>query len=322
MKFSIIVPVYNAEKYLEECINSILKQNYSSFELILINDGSSDSSAKICDNFANDDSRINVIHKNNKGVTSARKAGACVANGEYIMCIDSDDYISPNYLQQVNDTLEQSPVDVLCVNYKIDGKKDNKCFCNLGLYQGEQLLEKYMMDFDRNLPNSGNLPYSVWTKIVRRDIFVMNQMQIDDEIVMGEDLILSSKILKSAKSVLISDISGYCYRTNFESVTLRYNPNKLYQYSNLCSALCGEFHNYPNKVNCLALFALLDFFSAVAKNSNTYRGYLQKLNELDYGRSLEKFSRNAIVKKCNLKTKVKIVLLKMNLYRLMYYLYR
>ena len=96
MLFSIIVPVYNVDKYLRECVDSIIQQTFSDFELILIDDGSSDSSAEICDEYARSDKRVVVVHKANEGSTSARKLAASLAKGEYVVPVDSDDWLDSN----------------------------------------------------------------------------------------------------------------------------------------------------------------------------------------------------------------------------------
>ncbi len=109
---SVIVPVYNVEKYLRECIDSILSQTYSSFELILVDDGSGDSSSAICDEYAAIDKRIKVIHKENGGLSSARNAGLAKASGKYICFIDSDDFVTEDYLDKLYNTLIVSGSDV------------------------------------------------------------------------------------------------------------------------------------------------------------------------------------------------------------------
>lgn len=97
---SIIVPIYNAEQYISKCIESILAQTYRDFELILVDDGSTDMCGKICDEYAKQDSRVHVIHQENKGVSAARNAGISLAKGEYIMFVDSDDFITENMLEK------------------------------------------------------------------------------------------------------------------------------------------------------------------------------------------------------------------------------
>ena len=99
--FSIIVPVYNTKPYLRKCIDSILDQSYKDFELILVDDGSTDGSSDICDEYSSSDNRVTVIHKTNEGAASARKTGLQVAIGEYVLCIDSDDYVDLDYFEKL-----------------------------------------------------------------------------------------------------------------------------------------------------------------------------------------------------------------------------
>ena len=108
---SIVVPVYNVESFLEHCITSILEQTYENFEMILVDDGSTDSSGSICDHWAQKDSRIQVIHQQNGGLSAARNSGIDVAKGEYICFIDSDDFITPNYVKDFVDAMEETGAD-------------------------------------------------------------------------------------------------------------------------------------------------------------------------------------------------------------------
>ena len=113
-KISIIVPIYNVEKYLRKCIDSILNQSYDNLQIILVDDGSPDNCPKICDEYLNKDNRIQVIHKSNGGLSSARNAGIKVANGKYIAFIDSDDYIELNMIEKLVNAIEKSNAD-LCI---------------------------------------------------------------------------------------------------------------------------------------------------------------------------------------------------------------
>lgn len=105
---SIIVPIYNVEQYIPKCIESILAQTYRDFELILVDDGSPDNCGKICDEYAKQDSRVHVIHQENKGVSAARNAGISLAKGEYIMLVDSDDFITENMLEKCMTVLQKA----------------------------------------------------------------------------------------------------------------------------------------------------------------------------------------------------------------------
>lgn len=128
---SIIVPVYNMENYLSVCVDSILAQTYTNLEIILVNDGSKDSSAQICDNLAKKDGRIRVIHKENGGLSSARNAGLDIATGEYIGFVDSDDSIKPNMFEVLYTNLVESDSDISvckfsnCTDQRDDGTVDN-----------------------------------------------------------------------------------------------------------------------------------------------------------------------------------------------------
>jgi len=102
MEISIIIPVYNSEKYLKECIDSILSQTFLDFELVLVNDGSTDSSGKICDEYALKDSRVRVFHKENGGVSAARNTGIKAAKGKYVTFVDADDKVKPSFLMDFN----------------------------------------------------------------------------------------------------------------------------------------------------------------------------------------------------------------------------
>ena len=114
MKFSVIVPVYNVENFLPECVESILNQTYSDFELILVDDGATDNCPQICDQYAERDNRVKVIHKKNGGLSDARNTGITVATGDYILFIDSDDYWnSPLVLKKINEIIENDRVDIV-----------------------------------------------------------------------------------------------------------------------------------------------------------------------------------------------------------------
>ena len=121
---SVIIPVYNVEKYLKDCINSILNQTYSNWEMILVDDGSVDNSGDICDKFSKNDSRIHVIHQTNKGVSFARNKGIEKANGEYLIFIDSDDWIENNMFEEMITAINNTKADACyCDRYYKDVNK-------------------------------------------------------------------------------------------------------------------------------------------------------------------------------------------------------
>jgi glycosyltransferase involved in cell wall biosynthesis len=218
-KISIIVPVYNSEKFLIRCIESILLQSHSNFELLLINDGSTDSSENICNEYAAKDSRIRVFHKPNGGVSSARNIGLKNALGQFICFVDSDDFISYDYLESFNIS----------------------CFPNLDLYvQGyerfSELEQKTISKINSKLQkgkydNVGdvfkNLVYEsifnfICSKLIRREIVISNQIFFDEKLQVNEDHLFFLNYYKFVNSIYISDLTGYKYSVSKKG-TLRFS---------------------------------------------------------------------------------------------------
>ena len=130
LRFSIIVPVYNVEKYIEECLNSILKQNYKNYEVIVINDGSLDKSGEICENFSKKNFNFKVIHVKNGGLSSARNIGIKKALGEYILFLDGDDFIAKNCLEDIDNLIKKNNSTDIVFGKIIKYYKDGKTISN------------------------------------------------------------------------------------------------------------------------------------------------------------------------------------------------
>ena len=177
LEVSIIVPVYNVEKYLSICIESILAQAYTNYELLLINDGSTDNSGKVCDEYALRDSRIRVFHKNNGGVSSARNLGLSKARGKWITFIDSDDSVSECFLNNLIQ-FESNDVDIIITRT---------------LNKEEIMSSEYV---NRLLRKS--VPVELWGKLIRRNI-IQDALEIPREIYYGEDMIANIAIGLNAK---------------------------------------------------------------------------------------------------------------------------
>ena len=210
-KISIIVPVYNVEKYLPRCIDSILSQTFKDFELLLIDDGSPDNSGKICDEYAQKDSRVRVFHKPNGGVSSARNLGLDNAQGEWITFIDSDDYIGDDFLEIPDNTLE----DLLIQNYKliIDGELFLKSF------EKKVILDSGMKDLVNE--NIAKRIYRVpWAKFFKKSIIDNNNIRFADGVKIGEDTLFVLDYLCFTRSVRYMSSSSYMYRKE-ESETLK-----------------------------------------------------------------------------------------------------
>ena len=216
---SIIIPVYNIEKYIEECVNSVLVQSYKNFEVILVDDGSKDRSSIICDDLANLDNRIKVIHKKNGGLSSARNAGIKASKGDYIAFIDGDDYWDDrDFLKDVVKCLDESKADFISFGLK-------------KYYENEDFIQDTKYIFDRNLVDINNkkktLDYlisnnlyisSAWSKIVKRDIIMSNNLFYKEGI-LSEDIDWSARLLIYADKIDVIDRAAYIYRYRQNSIS-------------------------------------------------------------------------------------------------------
>lgn len=217
--FSIIIPVYNAEAFLRKCIDSILSQTFLNFEIILVDDGSSDNCPWICDRYAQKDSRIHVIHQKNGGSSSARNAGIRIASGEYIMFVDSDDYWnSATALCAIAESIKQLRCDVLCMNfYKVyaEATSSMKYFADSETYIGiEQVLryERYVS--------------SAWSKVIKSTLLLDGHMDFVEN-VYSEDIDWSMRLLLKTNNIAYLDLAFYCYLQRPESISRSMNTKKM-----------------------------------------------------------------------------------------------
>lgn len=238
IEFSIIVPIYKVEPYLHQCIDSILAQTYPNFELILVDDGSPDNCGKICDEYAAADARVKVIHKPNGGVTSARKAGAKHAMGEYVCWVDGDDYIGCNLLQQMHDIIVEYKPDMVAFGFnkfRDDGTM-NEIFTNdiapdkLYLTHEADFYEKLL-----SIPDAGRFNYGVffpclWAKVCKREIIAPAMLLVPDEVSLGEDVAATNQAFCQCNRVYVSSISEYYYCFNEVSLTNTFKYNMLYRW--------------------------------------------------------------------------------------------
>lgn len=238
MRFSIIVPVYKVEKYIRRCADSILAQSYNDFEVIFVIDGSPDNSLAVLNDYSSD-SRIRIIEKENGGATSARKTGALNANGEYIVCVDGDDYVNEMLLEKLDEEISVNHADMVCFGYETDSDVTPRYnMLPKGNYSRvKDIQKKYLHDFQYKDNNSGCLFYSLWTKAVKRDIFTECQLKVDDRIKNGEDLLLIAWFLSKVNSISVMEFSGYVYCNNEQSTTSKRVPYDLINVTNVVKAI-------------------------------------------------------------------------------------
>lgn len=214
-KVSVIVPVYNAESYLQRCIDSILNQTYTEFEIILINDGSKDNSGKICDEYAQKDTRIKVIHQKNSGVSKSRNVGLQAASGDYILFVDSDDYISPDMIEKLVQKAVVNKSDIVMCNYCID--KGDDIFPVFMKYNGAYISSQQVKDGLLYLYYTDNHIglYSLCNKLFKKSIYSLNDICFDVSLKRGEDAWFVFQCLKYCDRVdYISDILYFYYQND------------------------------------------------------------------------------------------------------------
>ena len=222
---SVIVPIYNAERYLDRCIDSIIMQTYTDLEIILIDDGSTDGSLKICQKYKEQDNRIVVIHKENSGLVAARKLGVEYAHGVYVTFVDADDYIDLNTYEILVHQLASSDVDVvafgLLEEYADKTVKKANHYPNKVYYRNqiEQELFPSMLSYG-DFFDFGVLPNLV-CKLVRKVFWISSEIEVDDNVTVGEDATATFQLLANAKIVQFVDIAPYHYVKRRDSMMWR-----------------------------------------------------------------------------------------------------
>jgi len=225
LKVSIVLPVYNVEKYLDRCINSIINQSYKNLELIIVNDGSTDASKYICDYYKNKDTRIKVIDQDNSGVSAARNSGIELASGEYIQFVDADDYLEKQMTEKLISSIKMDTQLVIC-GYKTISRDSN------GIrYKKNTVYDNKTYSRDEFISELGNLFYkkllnTTWNKLYENEIIKRYNICFPENVNMGEDLLFNLDYLNHCKKINLINESLYNYIDyNYNSITSKYINN-------------------------------------------------------------------------------------------------
>lgn len=265
MQFSIIVPVYNAEQYIHECVNSIINQTYTHWECILINDGSKDNSAAICDRFAQADHRIKVLHKKNGGVSSARNLGVRHAQNDWLVFVDSDDCIAEDYLSEL--AKADNECDLIITGHTEDTEKASvqRPFVS----HNQKVSQNDIPDFLSG--KLAQLPIvAPWAKAFKKQIIQDNDLHFNEQMKLGEDCVFSFSYLLHINTIYAVSTPLYHYRIstkenpyamNHENVIIHLNA-----ISTAYSTLCQKWQCKSSTYNTFHAFCFL----------RTYCQYLNK----------------------------------------------
>lgn len=250
---SIIVPIYNVESYLSECIESLLNQSYTNLEIILVNDGSTDSSGELCEKYKEKDKRICVIHKENGGLSDARNAGLLQAKGEYVIFIDSDDYVNLSMVEKLYIACQEQQADIgVCYFERIyDGQKpqsinDDKT-PQRQLYAGRDVVKKIYQG------EGESIAFNAWNKIYKKELFLNHNILYPVGRI-HEDMYTTFQLLCLAPTVVILPEALYYYRIRNSSIMT----------TKLTSKKC---------IDCLdSYICAIEYYSSVKDNDLLYLG--------------------------------------------------
>lgn len=223
---SVVVPMYNAEKTIKQCMNSLLKQTYTNLEIVVVDDGSKDLSPKLCDEFSKKDSRIVVVHQQNKGAVEARRQGVFKCQGQYICFCDADDIMPPNAISKMMENMGNADLCIgigirLINKFKLKPRNLSPCFC-------VQLPKRYTWaEFQQELYCSwfgiSNVPVGLWAKLYRTELLKEVYWQTPDVVKFyGEDLVITLRYLPQCREIVIMPDVVYHYRIG--GGTSKYNP--------------------------------------------------------------------------------------------------
>ena len=288
IKISVIVPIYNVEAYLQDCVHSVLTQTYPHFELVLVDDGSPDNCPCLCDEWGQKDARIKVVHKENGGVSSARNAGLDLATGDYIYFLDADDWLEKTALQTLVESLQRQAVD--CMGFSFVKEFENSSERNQTTLWEERTYYGEEMELVRRRAvgltgeelkkfTQMNAFSVLWAKLYKKSVIDEHHLRFHDVKTLGsfEDGLFNVAFFKHANSFSYLDEALYHYRkTNAGSITANYKKDFLAKQTEqlrLLKELIGDKHEeaYQNRVAYMAMEYCSNALKHKAKFAEKYR---------------------------------------------------
>lgn len=318
---SIIIPVYNAEKYLKKCLDSLCYET-NKYEVIIVNDGSTDESDSICFDYSLRYSNIQYVRKTNGGVTSARKEACRIVKGKYILCVDSDDYLLPEAINVFVSSAQKFDNDLILYGFT-DDEGDHYPSIREGVYCADDLnriTTNFFYDKSKGGENKGSIFYELWTKMIKKDLYVKYQNQIDDSLVVGEDAVLTYLCLKNAKNVRIKNYAGYYYRKSETSVMNSYSSEKVKKHELFVQTVTNILSD-DLITNYLSYCSFLNIIKSAAFGSLDYKDFKNKISNL-YSSILWTNTNGLKLNNCSINTNIKMFLIKNKLSFIIWLVFR
>ena len=283
MRFSILVPVYNVEEFLSTCIESVLNQDFDDYELILVDDGSTDNSGKICDEYcAKHSDVISVIHKPNDGLLMARRTGIGASSGDFLIFLDSDDYLFEGALSTIHETIEKHSCDMVLYNYY---KEQTSSVIHLIPGVDEQVFSTAnKMELYRKIL-TGAYMNAMWTRAVKRDIVdVAADYSRYGRISMGEDLVQCLPLYTNAEKIVYINKSLVFYRRNKNGLTGQWKADYFYSFQ-MCQRVLQQYikkwgidAEVQKEYFCQTVKTICDYLEYAYKENKTYKGKFYEIS--------------------------------------------
>lgn len=328
-KVSVIVPVYNTEKYLRECVDSLLKQTLTDIEIILIDDGSPDNSAYICDEYAKLDSRVKVIHKENGGLSSARNVALDICQGEYIGFVDSDDFVEPTMFEELYNSAINNDSDIsICALSTFSEKKivPKLLPFDKEIYKDSEITEYFIVPLLGENPNEKitSLDFFVCRQLFKKEI-IGNIRFKSERVYFAEDGMFDFDVYPVCKTISVVNKPLYFYRYNCDSLSNKYRENLWNMFTNYLEAeyelldkLGIEINDSINVRLCnltqkFVVFSAINLGKVGCNLSNIEKKKV--LNEIRLNKYVKEVLKFTSIIKQPLKVCVLLVLLKLKMYR-------
>ncbi len=301
-KISIIIPVFNRAKYIERCLDSILNQTYSNFEIILINDGSTDNSLDILKKYKKQDKRIIIIDKKHEGVSIARNAGIKKSSGDYITFVDSDDYLELNALENMINLSKKYKCEIIRTDYRY--LNYNKDLPHTHKYEGMYKLNNKNRHMFIESALKEEFGCYIWLLLIKKDFIIKNNIYFEKELYVHQDLDFYINLFNNAHSIYFSNIITYNYIFNKEcSKNLKNTKRNVISNINLSKALYSKLDNsYNDLIDVLTTkLSYIYFMGLFIENKMQLKEiYYMLINNEDFSNILKRmYSTKAYKKYCH-----------------------
>lgn len=337
VKVSVVIPVYNMEKYLARCMDSVLAQTLKELEIILVDDGGSDGSVSMCDEYGKKYKNVKVLHKENGGLTSAWKAGSEAATGSYIGYVDSDDFVEPDMFERLYEEAKKEDADIACCGLK-------------HIYESGNHQEwKEQMEFPHQVFTVDTLKEQVFpilindgsfmgrhlqpnrvTKIVKRELVVKNLPMCDDRVSIGEDYQFSlCMFLDAKKVVIVKDFFPYYYYMNDSSMTMKYDEKYMDKIKIMKENLCrisdakAAYDLKPQIINDFLCLTVLHIKGGIYKKKHApYKEHKSDMKKICRDKDVIEAMKNYHMPKLSMAEKLFLFFMKHHMYLAIYMVIR